>query len=86
MRQSQKPTYKMQDIIITVIVSLTAVAEVNVTGGMPFVLSKAAPAVIHLCVTSQLLACCAITSFTFFQELKLDGSTIPQCFSPPPVF
>lgn len=73
MRQSQKPTYKMQDIIIiitVVIISLTAVAEGNVTGWMPFVLSKATLAVTHLCVISQLLAYCAIISFRFFQELK----------------
>lgn len=37
---------------------------------MPFVLSKATLAVIHLYVTSQLLGHCAIISFRFFQELK----------------
>jgi len=63
----------MQDMIIIItiiIISLTEVAEGNVTGWMPFVLSKATLAVTHLCIMSQLLAHCAMTSFRFFQELK----------------
>lgn len=80
----------MQDIVITIItviiISLTAVAEANVTGRVPFVLSKATLGVTHPCVMSQLLAHCAIISFRFFQELKFDGSTIPQHSSPPPLF
>lgn len=54
---------------------------------MPFVPSKATLAVPHLCVMTPLLAHCAITSLRLFQELKLDGSAIPQHFPlPSPLF
>lgn len=75
MKQRQKPTYKMQDIIIIISITvirifLSGTAVRDVTGWMPFVLSNATLAVTHLCVMSQLLAHCAIISFRFFQELK----------------
>lgn len=72
----------MQDIIViaVIIVSLTAVAEGNVTGWMPFLLSKATLAVIHLCV---ICPSCLHTVLLFLSDFSRNWSEAWWIYSSP---